>query len=625
MPMKGLAGDFAPTDEREWRRLVDQVLKGQPFDKLVARSDDGFPIQPIYGRRVGPRVVRASGRWRVLARIDDPDIPRANAQALDDLTNGADGLEVIFAGGAGAYGFGLAAADAADLDALFDGVRLDAGLSLELDLSPWAQQEQALSVAAAVERSGVDPASLDLSFGLDPLGALARSGHAQADWPEAAKALGQVAAALRSRGFAGPFAAADARCVHEAGGSSAQELAFALSAGTDYLRALHDAGLEDVAAQAAIAFRLAADADEYMTLAKFRALRLLWARVEEVCGLPPHPARIHGESAWRMMTVRDPWVNVLRGAMAAFSAGLGGADSVSVLPFTQALGLPDPFARRLARNGQLILLEESHLGVVADPAAGAGAFEALTQALSETAWGLFQKLEAQGGLFQALVRGEFQWAVDEVAQKRDDAIARRERPLTGTSDFADLAEGRTETLAAERPALAYFGRPRAISLGQRRLAEPYEALRDASDAAFARDGVRPKIFLANLGSAADFNAGAAFAKSLFEAGGVEAPDNQGFASASEAAAAFKASGAKLACLCSSDRIYATMAEEAARALKSAGARAVALAGKPGEREDALKAAGVDLFVFAGCDALAALWAAHEAIRLAELWRKGAAS
>jgi methylmalonyl-CoA mutase len=612
--MTGLAGDFAPIDEDGWRRLVDRALKGRPFDELIARSDDGFAIEPLYARRVGPRATRASGRWRVLARVDDPDLDRANAQALDDLANGADGLEIVFAGATGAYDFGLGGADATNLDALLEGVRLDAGLSLEFDLSPWAQHEQTLSIAAAVERKSADPATLDLSFGLDPLGALARTGHAHSDWPEGAKALGEAAAALRSRGFAGPVAAADARCVHEGGGSPAQELAFALSAGTDYLRALHNAGLDDAAAQAGIAFRLATDADEYMSLAKFRALRLLWARVEEVCGLPPRPARIHGESAWRMLTIRDPWVNVLRGAMAAFSAGLGGADTVSILPFTQAFGLPDAFARRLARNSQLLLLEESHLGVVADPAAGAGAFEALTQDLCEEAWGWFQSLEEQGGLFVALTRGGLQAAIYEVAQLREQAIARRETPLTGTSDFADLMEDKVRTLAAERPALVHFGQGRAAWFGRRRLAEPFEALRDASDAFMARDGVRPKVFLANLGSPVDFNARAAFAKSLFEAGGVEALDNAGFASASAAAMAFAASGAKLACLCSADKIYATAAEETARALKGAGARLVAFAGRPGEREAALKAAGVDLFVFAGGDALAALSAAHQAIR-----------
>ena len=177
---------------------------------------------------------------------------------------------------------------------------------------------------------------------------------------------------MRGKGFPGPFLVADARAVHAAGGSPAQELAFALAAAMALLRGLEEGGTPLGEARALIAFRLAADADELATLSKFRALRIAWSRVEEACGLEPRTAHVQAESAWRMMTARDPYVNVMRGAAAAFSAGLGGADSVSMLPHTLAAGLPDGLARRLARNAQLILLHESNLGFVADPAAGAG-------------------------------------------------------------------------------------------------------------------------------------------------------------------------------------------------------------------------------------------------------------
>ncbi len=607
--MTDLARDFAPIGERQWLKLVEGALKGGAFEKLVSRSDDAFAIQPLYARRAGPRAAREGGGWRVLARVDHPDAARANAQALDDLSNGADGLHLAFAGAGGAYGYGLAGADAASLDALFDGVSLDAGPTIELDLGP-AAEDQALAVAALAERSGADPGRLDLSFGLDPLGALARSGRARQEWPATAGRLGRLVGELSGRGFAGPFLAADARGVHAAGGTPAQELGFALSAAVDYWRALEDAGLDQAAARG-VAFRLAADADEFISLAKFRALRLLWARVGEVCGAPARPARVHAESAWRMVTARDPWVNVLRGAMAAFSAGLGGADSVSVLPFTQGLGLPDPFARRLARNAQLILLEESHLGFVADPAAGAGAFEALTEALCAAGWGVFQGLEAQGGLYAALARGDFQRAVDEASRARGRDVARRKTPLIGVSDFPDLSEAEVETLDAAAPPFRYEGEWRAAPLPPHRLAEPYEALREASDAALARDGARPRVFLANLGPVAAFSARATFARSLFEAGGVEALGGDGFASAAEAAAAFAASGAALACLCSSDEIYATIGREAAASLSAAGAAAVYLSGRARENEAAWRAAGVVDFLYAGCDALDLLSKAHE--------------
>ena len=189
-----------------------------------------------------------------------------------------------------------------------------------------------------------------------------------------------------------------------------------------------------------IFFRLAADADQFLTIAKFRALRKLFARVEQACGLQPEPIFISAETAWRMMTQRDPWVNVLRTTMAAFAAGLGGADSVTVLPFTAALGLPDAFARRLARNTQLILLEEANLAKVADPAAGSGGLEALTQQLCAAAWSLFQEIEAAGGAYAALESGLIQRKVAATRAERESAVARGRDPLTGTSEFPDIHE-----------------------------------------------------------------------------------------------------------------------------------------------------------------------------------------
>ena len=234
-------------------------------------------------------------------------------------------------------------------------------------------------------------------------------------WSALAANLAALAGELAGEGFRGPFAVADGRIIHNAGGSEAQELAFALASAVAYLRALEAGGHALDAARRMIYFRLAADADQFLTLAKFRAVRRLWARVEEACGLAPEPVFVAAETAWRMMTRRDPWVNVLRTTMAVFAAGLGGADSIAVFPFTAALGLPDAFARRLARNTQLILLEESSLAKVADPAAGSGGIEDITDRLCEAAWALFQEIEATGGTAAALEAGLIQ---DKVAAVR---------------------------------------------------------------------------------------------------------------------------------------------------------------------------------------------------------------
>ena len=284
-----------------------------------------------------------------------------------------------------------------------------------------------------------------------------------------------------------------------------------------------------------------------------------------------------------------------------------------MLPFTAALGLPDRFARRVARNSQLLLLEESNLAKVSDPAAGSGGFEALTDQLCGAAWTLFQEIERAGGAAAALEAGLIQDKVAAVRAEHMTAIARRRDPLTGTSDYPNLTEKPASVLDVKPTAATPY--PSAITfpaMPPLRLAEPFEQLRDISDATVARTGSRPKVFLANLGTLVEFNARASFAKNFFETGGIEAVGNDGFKSRDEMIAAFKASGARLACLCSSDEAYAREGADAAKALTAAGA-SVILAGRPGELERPLRQAGVEAFIFAGCDALAALQAAHARI------------
>jgi methylmalonyl-CoA mutase len=299
---------------------------------------------------------------------------------------------------------------------------------------------------------------------------------------------------------------------------------------------------------------------------------------------------------------------MLRATIATFSAGLGGANAITVLPHTLALGLPDPFARRVARNTQLVLLEESNLAKVSDPAAGSGGIETLTRQLCEAAWGLFQETEKAGGIFAALEQNLIQRKVAATRTVREQNVARRKEVLTGATEFPNLHEAHVEVLDVKPIELAPYGEARFKfdALPPIRLAAPFERLRDRSDRILREHGARPKIFLANLGTAADFTARAAFAKSFFETGGIEAVDSEGFTDPAALAAAFKASGAALACLCSSDKVYAGQAVAAAQALQAAGARHIYLAGRPGERETALRAAGVGDFIFAGGDALAAL-------------------
>lgn len=604
-----LASEFPAATREDWLKLVENVLKGAPFEKkLVSKTYDGLPIQPLYERAKDAK--RVAGRpdgepWTVLQRADFRDPKEANKQALRDLENGAAGLKLVLPGAAGDYGFALPASKEALAQAL-DEVWLDAA-ELELDLGPLSR-DAPLWLAEIAKERGIDPAKASFRFGIDPLGAIALHGKSAAPWKELAPQFAATINDLTKHGFKKSLAAADGRIVHASGGSEAQELAYVIACGVEYMRALEAGGILLSDARQALFFRLAADSDQFLTIAKFRALRKLWARIEEAAALQPKPIFISAETAWRMITKRDPNVNMLRMTMAVASAGFGGANSITVLPHTIALGLPDGFARRVARNTQTVLLEESNLFRVGDPAAGSGGIEALTGELCETAWKLFQEIEAAGGLAAALQSGLLQKKVAETRAARMRNIAVRKDAITGTSEFPNVNENK-ETVLDDKPGNPLIPFPEISEpLARMRLAEPFEALRNAADGMKER----PKIFLANLGKASDFTARTTFARNFFEAGGIASVSSEGIASPEEAAKAFKSAGAKLACICSSDEVYDAQALAIAKTLKDAGA-SIWLAGRPGEKEAAYKSAGIGGFVYAGCDVIAALKDAQKAL------------
>jgi methylmalonyl-CoA mutase len=599
-----LASDFPEATRDDWARIAQAVLKGAPLERLVSTTYDGISIEPLAPRRgdAGPLVIRRGATaWQALARIDQIDPAIANESALEELNGGANGLWLVFEGAIGDYGYALPADDTA-LARILDGVDLTAGISVELDLSPHA----AAAIDAALAKGlAAGPGAANLRIGHDPLGAATLANSAPRPWSEEATHFGRRAAALTRTGFGGKLAAADGRVIHNAGGSEAEELGYVLSVGIAYLRALESGGLALDAARRLLFFRLSADADQFLTIAKFRSLRKLWARIEHACGLAAEPIFVSAETAWRMMTQRDPHTNILRETIAVFSAAAGGADAITVLPFTAAREIPDDFARRTARNTQLVLADEAFLAKVADPGAGSGAIETLTDQLSRAAWALFQEIEMAGGAAAAIETGLIQNKVAAVRAKRGIAVARRRDALIGATLFPDLAETEPSIGQARRARTDLNGKP----LAPIRLAEPFEALRNISDRMAKASGQRPKIFLANLGTAAEFTARGTFAKNFFEAGGIEAVGGEG--DAQGLASAFTASGAALACLCSTDDRYDKEAAAVAQALKMAGAKYIYLAGRPGERESAFKSAGVQAFIYDGCDVLATLRHAYD--------------
>ena len=451
--------------EAAWRRAAAKVLKGADFEAVLRhRTADGLMIEPVYPRRrdTPPVVGRAPGmRWDIVQRLDHPDAVQANALALAELQGGADGLTLVTADSPFARGYGL---DGDALAQVLDGVhfqmvtlRLEAGESTP-SLAP--------ALGALADRHG--EAAPDLHFGFDPLGLLAAQGSLGVALADPAGGIAELARHLGETGHSGPVVAADSRVFHEGGATPVQDLAILIANGVFYLRALEAAGLPPKAARSRIEFVLAADADIFMTLARCRALRLLWAQVEAHCGLEPAPLRLHVETSWRMLTRRDVWTNMLRAAGGVLAAALGGADSISVLPVSGAHGLADAFARRSARNAQQVLREEANLYRIGDPAAGAGGLEALTDALCSKAWALFGEIERRGGALAVLTSGWLQALIAE--NPPPEAV------LVGTTKYlASAAE--TVPVLDLAPRLRPPQRPAGLSapaIERRRLAAGHE-------------------------------------------------------------------------------------------------------------------------------------------------------
>jgi methylmalonyl-CoA mutase len=597
-----LAAEFDVVSRDQWRELVAGVLRKAGRDDLPDPVEDalavpvatGVTVEPLYtaedagdlptavgvpglapfvrGARAGadPTV---PGGWDVRQRHAHPDVAVTKEAIAADLENGVTSLWLV-------VGEGAIPVDALD-DVLSD---------VLLDLAPVTVQgglPAAEAFLSLVEgRSDLAPGS---SLGLDPLGLQAASGEPQ-DLSGLADAARRAAAQEGLR-----TVVVDATVFADAGASAVEELGCSLAAGTAYLRALTDGGLSVDEAFAQLEFRYSASADQFTTIAGLRAARRLWDRVGEVSGASPEARgqRQHAVTSSVMTTRRDPWVNLLRTTVACFAAGVGGADVVTVQPFDAALGLPDAFSRRIARNTQSLLVEEGHLARVLDPAGGSWYVESLTDRLAQAAWDWFTEIERAGGLVAALDSGLVRDRIAAAWDARAQRLATRKDALTGVSEFPNLAE----KLPDREPAAATLptgGLPRV------RAAQEFEALRDAADGAMrSNGGERPTVYLATIGPIARHTARASFAGNLFQAGGLGTPSGDGVDGFAEA-------GTTVACICGTDKDYAEAAAPLAAQLKEAGATQVWLAGKPDLAID-----GIDGYVFAGCDALAALRTVHE--------------
>ncbi len=625
-----LASDFPPPTRDEWLHAVEGVLhKGRDegpgaFSKeferrLVTTTYDGISIPPLFTAddavdpvRIGVpgfspfvRGTRAAGRrdgWDVRQRVD----------VIDDGTDAAPLARAELEGGASSLLLGLHRAPSVDsevLDRALTSVLLDLA-PVVLDAGPRATQAADAFLTLCVRR-GISADALG-GLGLDPIGAFASTGGASDLGSELDAGVALAGRCVAD--FTGLRAfTIDATRYHDAGGADAEELGCALATGVALARVLIATGLDVDVSFRQLEFRLAASADQFLTIAKLRAARRLWARVAEVCGASTNAgAQLqHAVTSTAMMSRYDPWVNLLRATVAAFSAGIAGADAVTVKPYDHVRTADSSeLGRRLARNTQAVLIEESNLARVIDPAGGSWYVERLTDDLARAAWAWFQEIEQEGGIVAALEAGVVQHRIGDTWEHRSHNLAHRRDALTGVSEFPDI----DEDPPAPEPERVSRRQGAFAALPSVRYAGAFERQRARADSHLSSTGSRPSAFLAALGSPSAHTARVTFAKNLFEAGGIQTVAGSG--EISEVVAEYGASGAALVCICSDDATYADHALETARALHDVGAARVYLATKPGMSREALEAAGVDEFVFAGCDALAVITQALDTLEIA---------
>ncbi|MFE3023457.1 methylmalonyl-CoA mutase family protein [Nocardia tengchongensis] len=582
---KGVAGVLAKA-----RRVDASELPDEPEKLLAVTTYDGLTVNPLYTRRDelpeqplpgqfpyvrGGDATRDVHRgWFVSQKFAGADAKAVNADILFALDNGVSAVQLAVAE-RGVPVDGLATA--------LKGLLFELA-PLTLDAGPAANEAaaQLFSVldayAAANTKTLANREDIRVSLGATPLTSLF-AGTSAIDL-DGAVALAQQAVArpetVRAITVCGI-------AFHNAGASDAQELGAAVAAGLEYLRSLTDAGADIVDALGQLEFRFAATDDQFETVAKFRAARRLWARVAHVCGAPAAGnAPQQAVTSAAMMSQRDPWVNMLRTTLAAFGAGVGGADIVTVLPFDAALPageleVSQAFSERMARNTQLLLLEESRLGHVQDPGAGSWYVESLTDELAAKAWEFMQEIEAAGGYLEALQSGLLAERIGATKAQRDSDVAHRKTAVTGVNEFPNLGEKPLSAAARADQASRYGA--------------AFEALRNRSDAYVAAHGARPQVRLVPLGPVSENNVRVTFSTNLLASGGIEAVTE---------------AGPSIAVLCGSDKRYGTDAAAAVEELRAAGVTTVLLAGPEKAVADLTGAQRPDGFVAARMDAVAAL-------------------
>lgn len=445
--IRALAAGFPPLGPDDWRPLAEKALRGADADAVLSRTTvDGIARGPIFfDRPDGVHAVDATPRdlnlpWGMRQTLVEATPEAAQEAALADLMGGVSELELrLDSTGA----FGLKANEIDLLDTALKGVDLTLA-PVHLD-SLDGQGHHAHLFLTLLARRRIDGEEVSGGLGLHPVERAARQGVALDDqcFPKAVELVQLAQAAFPNL----KVFRLDAALAFEAGGSEVQELALMAASAATYLRLMLEAGLDADTAAGLIEARLAADADIHLTIAKLRAARRIFARIAESFGASGDRQRLslHAVTAHRMLSALDPWTNLIRNACAGFAAAAGGADAITVRPLTEAIGRPTPFARRVARNLHILLAEESHLGKVTDPAAGAFLHETLSDSLAREAWSLFQAIEHKGGLVAVFATEWFQSEIAKARQAHMNRLAEGKDQILGVTKYRDPDPRAVET------------------------------------------------------------------------------------------------------------------------------------------------------------------------------------
>jgi methylmalonyl-CoA mutase len=692
-----IGSDFETIDRSAWQREVEADLKGVPFSKrMISQSYEGIELEALYTEEVFattgnpgglpgyPPFVRGTQPlgnvltgWDIRQEQGHPDPADANVRILEDLNGGVTSIDLRL-DGAARHGLdaddpraaeltgrdGVSISSVADLGLLTHGVKLEIA-GFHFDAGAAFLPVASLYVALAKEK-GVPLSELRGGFNADPLKALARDGYLPMPLNTALRQMADLAAWTAENAPHMTAVEVSSAPYHNAGATAVADVAFAIGTGIDYLRALTDAGLDIETAARQITFSMGLGCRFYLAIAKIRAIRRLWADVVSASGGSAQAQKmvLRVATGRRVLTTRYPSLNILRNTVASYAGAVAGADIITTAPFDAPNGLPTEVSRRNARNTQLILAEECHLGQVIDPAGGSWYIEWYTNEVAKRAWKMLQQVEAQGGMIQAVVDGWVAEQIKPTEAAREKDIATRKVAVIGVSEHPIVTEQRADqaqpdyhqlaTAAAHRLAdwRQRHGRSAALdalasvpagsgllttaaiaaaragaTLGQivqnlvpkdyqpteiaplsvHPYDDAFEELRDAAVAFMSKHGHRPRVFLAGIGSIAEQVARKTYATEFFQAGGFEVVARDAKFDVAESVAGFAASKAGIAAICSTDKRYATAVAELAPKLKAAGAVSVVLAGNPGQSEAAYRAAGVDRFIYVRCNVLDTLW------------------